>query len=57
MLFFIRLYSNGKCCNPNFLPCIKDLHNLEKLDLRLNKQLVIPGWLQQLEQRGCTVFI
>lgn len=30
--------------------------NLEKLDVRLNKGLVIPEWFQELEQRGCIIF-
>ena len=37
---------------------LEELHidaNLEKLDLRWNKLSALPAWLQQLEQRGCTV--
>ena len=29
---------------------------LEKMDLRLNRQLVIPEWLEGLKQLGCTIF-
>lgn len=32
------------------------LGNLEKLDVRLNKQLRLPSWLFELEERDCTVF-
>jgi Leucine-rich repeat (LRR) protein len=31
---------------------IRNLANLEKLDVRLNKNLKIPFWFKELEQRG-----
>lgn len=33
-----------------------NLPHLEKLDLRLNHDLIIPKWVEKLEERGCTVF-
>lgn len=35
---------------------LRNLKNLEKIDVRLNKGLVIPEWFQELEQQGCSVF-
>jgi Leucine-rich repeat (LRR) protein len=52
-LRFLDLRENKLTCLPTN---IRFLPNLEKLDVRWNKELVIPDWFQELEQRGCTVF-
>ena len=36
--------------------CIAALPRLDKLDLRWVDTLVEPGWLSDLEQRGCVVY-
>jgi len=53
-LRFLDLRANRLISLPNN---IEKLTNLEKLDLRWNKVSIIPNWLNQLEQRGCTVYM
>jgi hypothetical protein len=36
---------------------IGKLENLEKLDLRWNKSLTVPKWIENLEKQGCIVYI
>jgi len=37
-------------------PYLSSLPHLEKLDVRLNKQLKAPAWFRDLEKRGRSVF-
>jgi hypothetical protein len=53
-LTFLDLKANKLLSLP---AAIGDLPNLEKLDARWNKLSSLPEWFQQLEQRGCTVYI
>jgi hypothetical protein len=58
-LVFSSHYPTINKNNPHaaFVPLsIKDLLDLEKLDLRWNRLAVYPHWLQQLEERGCIVY-
>jgi hypothetical protein len=34
----------------------EQIPGLERLDLRLNKDLVVPNWIEKLRDRGCTVY-
>ena len=52
-LAYLDLRSNALTEPPASLA---DLPNLEKLDLRWCKHLVMPGWLSDLEARGCVVY-
>jgi Leucine-rich repeat (LRR) protein len=35
---------------------ISRLQNLEKLDLRWNKALIVPKWIAKLERQGCLIY-
>ncbi len=50
----LSLKGQGLPALPKF---VAERGELEKLDLRWNSLTAIPPWLDQLEQRGCTVFI
>ena len=34
-----------------------EIEGLERLDLRWNHELRIPGWLGELEEKGCIVYL